>query len=146
MLIIPHLILRKESQFFLTRRAPTQRIWANHWHCVTGKIEEGETPRQAIIREAWEEVRLRLSDVRLVTTLSLDESSILNPGKRFYGLELFFLADLPTDQTPVNAEPLKQDAMDWFSSDALPDPMIPGVQFGLECFGKNLNYAEFRNG
>lgn len=146
MLVIPHLILRKDDKILLTRRAPTQKIWANHWHCVTGKIEEGETPRQAIIREAQEEIGLQLSVVNLVTTLSVTEKHVFNPARKFYAVELFFLADLPADQTPVNVEPGKQDAMDWFAPASLPSPMVPGVEFGLQCFWKNLNYAEFRNG
>jgi 8-oxo-dGTP diphosphatase len=145
MLVIPHLILRKDEKILLTRRSTPNKIWAGHWHCVTGSIEVGETPKEAIIREAKEEVGVVLSDVSLVTTISINAQDFFDPAKRFYSVELFFLADLPEGQYPVNVEPLKQDAMDWFDPSSLPSPMIPGVKFGLESYCNNLNYAEFRN-
>jgi len=144
-LVVPHLILRKDNKFLLTRRSSNKKIWPNHWHCVTGTIEEGESPKQAIIREAEEEVGLKLADVSLVTTIFLVEKSILKPGEKYYGVELFFLADLLDHQVPVNMEPTKQDAMDWFDIKNLPQPIIPGVKFGLISFINNLNYAELDN-
>lgn len=146
MMIIPHLILQKDRKVLLTRRATTQKIWAGHWHCVTGSIEEGETPREAIIREAKEEIGVKLEKVSLATTIFLIEKDYFNVSKKFYALELFFLTDWISNQDPFNAEPLKQDAIGWFSIDTLPYPMIPGVKFGLESYFNNLSYAEFRNG
>ncbi|OOF89273.1 dihydroneopterin triphosphate diphosphatase [Rodentibacter ratti] len=32
------------------------------WQSVTGSLEENETPRQAAIRELWEEVRLKITE------------------------------------------------------------------------------------
>lgn len=145
MLVIPHLILRKNDKILLTRRSTPNKIWAGHWHCVTGSIEVGETPLEAIIREAKEEVGVVLSAAKLVATISINEKDYFDPSKRFYSVELFFLADLPEGQTPVNIEPLKQDAMEWFAPSSLPPAMIPGVKFGLECYLRDLNYAEFRN-
>jgi hypothetical protein len=55
----------------------------------------------------------------------------------------FFVADLEKEQEPVNKEPLKQDAMGWFSWDALPEPMIPGSTFGLKAYFNKQCYSEF---
>jgi 8-oxo-dGTP diphosphatase len=145
MLVIPHLILRKGDKILLTRRSTPNKIWAGHWHCVTGSIEVSETPKEAIIREAKEEVGVVLSDVSLVTTISINAQDFFDPAKRFYSVEVFFLAHLPAGQTPVNVEPQKQDAMDWFDPSSLPSPIIPGVKFGLKSYFNNLNYAEFRS-
>ncbi len=142
--VVPHLILRSGNNILLTRRAKTQKLWANHWHCVTGSVEAGETPKQTIIRETYEEISITLSNVRLVTVVSLTAKDYFDPNKDYYALELFFLANLPDDQNPINAEPLKQDAMAWFLPTALPSPMIPSVKFGLENFLQNNNYAEYR--
>ncbi len=146
MLVVPHLILKNEDKFLLTRRSSAKKIWPNHWHCVSGSIEKGESPQEAIIREAEEEIGLKIKEVKLVTTMFIVENDYFNSANKYYGVELFFLADLPYDQEPINAEPLKQDAMDWFYIDKLPSPMIPGVKFGLESYFNNLNYVEFRNG
>ncbi|OOF57069.1 dihydroneopterin triphosphate diphosphatase [Rodentibacter genomosp. 2] len=32
------------------------------WQSVTGSLDENETPRQAVIRELWEEVRLKITE------------------------------------------------------------------------------------
>ena len=49
--VIPHLIIKKHNQLLLLKRAITQRIWGDYWHCVTGTIEFGESPQEAIVRE-----------------------------------------------------------------------------------------------
>ncbi len=144
MKVIPHLILRNNGQILLAKRALSQKLWAKHWHCVTGKIEAGETPRQTIVREAMEEIGINLNKPpELVTTISIATNDVLSPENIFYALELFFIADLPNDQVPFNQEPLKQDAVAWFEPSDLPKPMIPAVKFGLECFLRGQCYGEF---
>jgi ADP-ribose pyrophosphatase YjhB (NUDIX family) len=146
MLVIPHLILRQKNRILLLRRRPHQRFWPGHWHCVTGTIEHGETSREAILREASEEIGIMLKNsIDLVTTISLTEKDYLAPENPFYAVELFFLADLDDDQVPFNKEPQKQDMMDWFFPTQLPTPMIPGVKFGIDCFLQGKNYGELRN-
>lgn len=145
MLVIPHLILKKDQQILLTKRAPTQKIFAGHWHCVTGGIENTESPRDAIIREAQEEIGIELKEVELKTTIFLIEKDLFDPSKKFFALELFFFSELPEGLSPVNREPLKQDDMRWFDINALPATMIPGVKFGINTYLKNLAYAEFDN-
>ena len=113
---------------------------------MTGSIEEAESPQVAIIRETSEEIGIELTDSpKLVTTIFLTEKDFLYPSKKLYILEMFFLSDLPQGQNPENREPLKQDALGWFSPNKLPSPMIPGVKFGLECFFRGENYGELHN-
>ncbi len=145
MMIIPHLILKKDDKILLTRRSPTNKIWASHWHCVTGSIEAGESPKEAIIREAEEEIGIKLQDVTLETTVFLIEKDYFHPLKKFYALELFFVSHLDDDQEPINLEPSKQDSLGWFDPYKLPKPMIPGVAFGIESYFNNRHYVEFRN-
>jgi 8-oxo-dGTP pyrophosphatase MutT (NUDIX family) len=145
MIIIPHLILKKDSKILLTRRSPTNKIWASHWHCVTGSIESGESPKEGIIREAEEEVGLKIKDVTLGTTVFLIEKDYFDPLKKFYGLELFFVSHLDDGQEPINLESLKHDSLGWFDPYKLPEPMIPGVGFGIKSYFDNQHYVEFRN-
>lgn len=145
MIIVPHLILKKNDQILLTRRTSSQRLWAGHWHCVTSSIEENESPRLAIIREAYEEIGIIIEKLELATTIFLVEKDHLNLSNKFYGLELFFTSNLGADQNPVNMEPHKQDALDWFDVGQLPEPMIPVVAFGIKSYLDKQNYAEFYN-
>ena len=102
MMIIPHLILRKDSKILLTRRSKTNKIWASHWHCVTGSIEAGESPKEAIMREAEEEIGIKLKNTTLETTVFLIEKDYFDSMKKFYALELFFVSDLGDAQEPTN--------------------------------------------
>lgn len=145
MIIIPHLILRKDSKILLTKRSPTNKIWASHWHCVTGSIEAGESPKEAIMREAEEEIGIKLKNTTLETTVFLIEKDYFDSMKKFYALELFFVSYLDDDQEPMNLEPSKQDSLGWFDPYKLPEPMIPGVAFGIKSYFNNQRYVEFRN-
>ena len=145
MFVIPHLILKKGEQILLTRRALTQKFWPGRWHCVTGTIEVGESPKEAIIREAEEEIGIKIRQLNLETSIFLLEKDYFDDARQFYALGLFFVSHLASDQNPINAEPLKQDAIDWFSINQLPQPMIPSVEFGLKSYFNGLNYAELRN-
>lgn len=145
MMIIPHLILRKDGRILLTRRSSTNKIWSSHWHCVTGSIETCESPREAIIRETKEEVGIKIKDIALETTIFLVEKDYFDPLRKFYALELFFVSHLSHDQEPINLEPSKQDSMGWFDPYTLPEPMIPGVAFGIKSYFNNQRYVELRN-
>jgi 8-oxo-dGTP pyrophosphatase MutT (NUDIX family) len=46
--------------FLLTRRAATLRVHATQWALPGGRLDEGETPERAALRELDEEVGLRL--------------------------------------------------------------------------------------
>jgi len=145
MLIVPHLILKKDGKILLIKRSKSSKIWSGNWHCVTGKIENNESPKEAIIRETKEEIGVTLDKIDLGVTVFLIEKDYFDSSKEFYGLELFFVSDLPDGQVPKNIEPLKQDAIGWFDPSELPMPIIPGVKFGIESHVKGLNYAELRN-
>jgi hypothetical protein len=58
---------------------------------------------------------------------------------------LFFVSHLSSDQEPINLEPSKQDSLGWFDPYELPQPIIPGVAFGIKSYFNNQRYAEFRN-
>jgi hypothetical protein len=62
----------------------------------------------------------------------------------FHSLELFFYANLPENQTPINKEPLKQDSLGWFSLENLPSPLTSSTKCGLKNYINNINYGEFQ--
>lgn len=41
---------------------------SKEWALVGGKVDPGETPEQAMVREAWEEARVRLFNLREILT------------------------------------------------------------------------------
>ena len=143
--IVPHLILLSSDKqnVLLIKRAQNHKLWAGHWHCVAGKIEDGESPRDAIVREAFEEIGLVISEPVLKCTVSARTIDYFDNCSIFESTQLFFMAELPHNQTPVNMEPQKHEDIGWFAITDLPQPMIPVVDFGLQAFQNNQYYAEF---
>ena len=50
-------VIFKESKILVTRRAPGEKL-AGYWEFPGGKLEEGETPQECIMRELREELCL----------------------------------------------------------------------------------------
>lgn len=48
----------------LIQKRPPQGLMANLWEFPGGKVEAGESPKEAVVRELWEEVRMEVSSVR----------------------------------------------------------------------------------
>jgi 8-oxo-dGTP pyrophosphatase MutT (NUDIX family) len=71
-----------------------------------GKIEEGETPEQAIIRETFEETGLTLTNKDFVHVRSYTDEN---------GYEIDFYATYYHEEygTPFNKEPLKHSSVKW---------------------------------
>ncbi len=49
-------MLQKPDGTFLLAQRPPDKIWAGYWEFPGGKIEPGETPRHALVRELREEL------------------------------------------------------------------------------------------
>ncbi|MGK9172599.1 8-oxo-dGTP diphosphatase MutT [Yokenella regensburgei] len=62
------IILDPQKRIFITQRAADAHM-ANKWEFPGGKIEQGESPVQAVIRELDEEVGIRAQSPRLFDTL-----------------------------------------------------------------------------
>lgn len=62
------IIRNAQNEIFITLRDPSSHM-AGFWEFPGGKIESGETPAQAVIRELQEEVGIDARDPLLVCTL-----------------------------------------------------------------------------
>ena len=54
-------LLRPDGSFLLAQR-PAGKIWAGYWEFPGGKIEAGETPRHALVRELQEELGITVQN------------------------------------------------------------------------------------
>lgn len=52
-------LIRKKDSFLIAQR-PKHKARANLWELVGGKLEKGETPEEALLRECKEEMNIRL--------------------------------------------------------------------------------------
>lgn len=130
-----HLVLREAGRVLLLRRHNTGYEDGN-WSLVAGHADGGETLRQACCREAAEEAGLAIdpADLRLLHVIhrrSTDER-----------LSFFFGASR-WQGTPVNREPHKCSALDWFAADALPPNMVPYVRHALAMINEGRVDSEF---
>ncbi|MFH1173729.1 MAG: NUDIX domain-containing protein [archaeon] len=65
----------KEGKILLQGRKNISK-WGAEWGFFGGKIEEGETPEQAIVREICEELSYTIRERRYVGNVSFDNNDI----------------------------------------------------------------------
>ena len=87
---------------------------------VTGHVERGESLREALAREALEElgIVIRPEDLRFSSLGHI----LVMPGFTYYNI--YFEAQQYQNE-PLIAEPDKCDAIGWFDVEKLPEDIIP---------------------
>jgi 8-oxo-dGTP diphosphatase len=132
-----YLVLIKDGKILLIRRYQTGYEDGNY-SMVAGHVEQGETMRQALVREAMEEagVGVKQEDLRLLLTMH----RVAEQGNE--RVDIFFATDI-WEGEPKNMEPQKCDEMKWFELSDLPKNTIPYIRKSIECFKGGTRYCEF---
>jgi 8-oxo-dGTP diphosphatase len=63
------LFIRPDGKVLLGLRAPSKKVWPNHWDTVGGHVEDGESLDDALIREVQEETGVTPIRFRLIATV-----------------------------------------------------------------------------
>ncbi|MBF9069991.1 NUDIX hydrolase [Streptacidiphilus fuscans] len=108
-------ILDGEGRVLLTHRSDNRR-----WALVAGIVEPGEEPADAAVREAWEEVGLRILPERLAG-VGVDPPAVYPNGDQVQYLNLTFRCRVLSGEARVNDD--ESLAVGWFAVDALPDDL-----------------------
>ncbi len=109
------LIIRADGKFLLQHRDEKARRFPLYWGFFGGGINDSETPEQAMIREAKEELGIKVVDYRLA--LEQDFSDDFDPrGKKW-----IFTAPFEK-QTLITLN--EGQGMDWFLTENLKNIMI----------------------
>jgi len=129
-----HLLLIDAGRVLLTQRRGG--YGSGLWHLPSGKAEADESVTEAVIREAYEEVgvKVRAADLRCVHALHV----------RHDGEEPrvgFFFEARRWDGEPVNLESDKCSAVGWFPLTALPDGMIPYPAAGIAGYLAGIPFS-----
>ena len=61
-------ILEHEGRLLIQKRKPNG-VWANLWEFPGGRLEPGETPEMALVREYLEETELMIGNLKKITTV-----------------------------------------------------------------------------
>lgn len=138
--LVVHLILKKENKILLLHRYATG-LWDGFWGLPTGGVDKEETPYEAVIREAKEELNI-LAKPQLVTTLAVRTNNILDPSKIWQDVSFFFISST-WEGAIINNEPHKHSELKWFELDELPANIIPMVHAGLSAYQNHLSYSEY---
>jgi 8-oxo-dGTP diphosphatase len=105
-------LLRRGERWFLQRRDPRNVLLPGLWEFPGGKAEAGETPRQALEREVFEELGLRVSGAQ--AWAPLEGEPRLHP----------FLVD-------AVGEPRTELAWGWFNLEEMKCLPMPPRNFSL---------------
>jgi 8-oxo-dGTP diphosphatase len=72
------LLVDAQGRVLLGLRAAHKKAWPNHWDAIGGRVEAGETPAQAMIREVGEEIGV-------VPVVFHELASVAEPRPDLYG-------------------------------------------------------------
>jgi ADP-ribose pyrophosphatase YjhB (NUDIX family) len=131
-----HLLLMKGRKVLLIRRRNTG-YGDGKYSLVAGHLDPDESMRENMVREAREEVgiRIRKDDLRFMHVMhKIDKEG---------GLLVFFWKATRWGGTPKNNEPDKCSEIRWFDMGRLPRDLLPQTRFVLASIKKGRQYSEY---
>jgi 8-oxo-dGTP pyrophosphatase MutT (NUDIX family) len=122
-----HLLLVRDDEVLLSKRRGN--YGDGQWHLPAGKVEAGESAPAAAIREAHEEVGVRIAeeDLRFAHALHARGKDVAPRMGLFFEVRTW-------SGEPVNREPDKCYELKWFRWNNLPDNMISYSRAGIRGY------------
>ena len=99
-------VIRKDNKIFATQRGHGE--WKDWWEFPGGKMEVGETPEEALVREIREELSAEISVDEFLCTVEYDYP-------QFHLTMHCYLCSLMTDSLHLN----EHEAAKWLTKDEL---------------------------
>lgn len=127
--------LNTQPQVLLIYRSHTG-FGNNHYSLAGGKINAGESPTEALIRELTEELAIEV-DGKDVTfrTLLYFEGATRTCVAFLFSVEKW-------EKEPINNEPEKHDHIRWFDLSNLPPTLLPRHRILIEQLNKEVLYGD----
>jgi 8-oxo-dGTP diphosphatase len=130
-----HLFLIREGRVLLLRRFNTG-YEDGSYSVVAGHLDGGEPVKQAMIREAREEVAITIAPE------DMDVVGVMHRRSEDERIDWFLAASAWSGEV-INAESHKCDRLDWFPLDALPDNVIPYVRRAIDNYRRGAWFDSF---
>jgi len=136
--VIPEVLLVPivGGKVLLSRRFQTGHDDGAYWF-VGGHVEDGETMREAMLREAREEIGIEISSDDLDHVLTMHRWCGDHGRIGFYFTPRVWQGEIR------NAEPHKCDDLRWFPMDGLPDNLSAHIREAIGCISKGVAYREY---
>jgi len=129
-----YLFLIKANKLFLIQRKNTG--WEDGKYGVpSGHLEENETVREAVFREAKEEAKIDIEKNKLKIV------HIMHRKSNFDYIDLYFTIKNWKGE-PTNAEEGKSDKYGWFSFDNLPNNTLTNIKVAFENYRNSILLSE----
>lgn len=129
------LVLFNKNSILLLKRI-NKNFGNNCYSLVGGRVEQGETFRQALIREADEEIGITLKEKDLKFVHAFHRKG--TDGE----LIALVFSTRKWVGNPFNREPEKHSEMIWCDLDNLPENLLPAHKQTLDCIKKKILYSE----
>ena len=98
--IIVHAIIKHKNKYLVTKRSKNENVYKEYWDIPGGLANQGETPREALIREVKEEVNLKIKPVKII-----HEDSNLDKEKNMIFIRLVYLTNVEDDFNNIKLDP-----------------------------------------
>lgn len=126
-----------EEEILLQKRKNTGYMDGYYDFSASGHVEDKETMRMAIIREAKEElgIDININDLEFVTMIHKWSN-----GKPYYN---GYFKTIIWKNEPIINEPEKNEEIKWFKLNNLPENFIDDRKQAIEDYKNKTNYSEF---
>jgi len=111
----------RDGRLLLLRRLDSKKFFPGNWEIPGGKVDFGESPETAVLREIKEETGLDAKIERVFHTWSC---IIERKGVQEHCVEIDFLLSV-TDFTKIQLSPDEHSEFKWVSGKEMPKPMSP---------------------
>lgn len=129
------LLLIKEEKILLMKRQNTGYMDDNYG-VVGGHVEEGESLKQAMVRETKEEVGINIKEEKLKYVCGIRRAENENY------INFFFYTD-QWEGTPEIKEPEKCSELKWVEVGRLPDNVIEAEKRAVYNYQNNIVWDEY---
>ena len=100
--IIVHAIIKYKNKYLVTKRSKNENVYKEYWDIPGCLANQGETPREALIREVKEEVNLKIKPVKII-----HEDSNLDKEKNMIFIRLVYLTNVEDDFNNIKLDLLE---------------------------------------
>ena len=132
--ITVNVLLKKNNKILLIKRKNTGYM-DGKYAFLGGHVEEGESLRQAMVREVYEEgsIYLKEDDLTYICAIRNGYSNYIN----------FYFISSKFDGIPKISEPDKEEEMIWVDIKNIPEEMVPNDKRAIYNYLNNIYLDEY---